>query len=38
MFKRQNDTDKDLKDELIDSFIEDNLYLNFVVEFLKGIK
>ena len=33
-----NNTEKNLKDELIDSFIEDNLYLDFVVKYLTGLK
>jgi len=33
-----NDIEPDLKIELIDSFIEDNLYLDFVVEKLKNLR
>jgi len=33
-----NNTEKDLKGELIDSFIEDNLHLDFIVKYLKDQK
>jgi hypothetical protein len=32
------DIDSDLKQELLDSFIEDNNYLDFVVEALKELE
>ena len=33
-----NSIDEELKQELVNSFIEDNKYLNFVVKYLEKIK